>query len=214
MSGYGVARLEEIEEFNDGRAPWQPVRHHFGITGFGINAWTGRQTGDRIINEHDEDEPEGHEELYLVLRGHARFELGGERVDAPAGTLVFAEPGVTRTAFAEQPGTTLIAIGGVPGRAGDNLGWEVFAPVRSAYEAGNYAQAAEQGRRVLEKDPPYAAVFYNVACCESLAGQGAQAVNHLGRAIELSESFRMAAREDSDFDPIREEPGFKELVAD
>ena len=40
------------------------------------------------------------EELYLVLQGRAVFELDGERVDAPAGTFVFARPGVKRTAFA------------------------------------------------------------------------------------------------------------------
>ena len=31
MSGYEVARLDEIEEVTDGREPWRPVRHHFGI---------------------------------------------------------------------------------------------------------------------------------------------------------------------------------------
>jgi hypothetical protein len=55
MSEYAVARLEDIGEISDGREPWRPVRHHFGITSFGINAWTGRETGDRIINEHDEE---------------------------------------------------------------------------------------------------------------------------------------------------------------
>ncbi len=214
MTSYAVARLDDIEESNDGRSPWRPVREHFGITGFAVNAWTGQQAGDRIINEHDEDEPGGHEELYLVLQGRARFELEGETVDAPSGTFVFAAPGVKRTAFAEEPGTTLIAVGGVPGRAVETLGWEVFAPVRPAYEAGNYAEAAEQGRRVLKEHQQYPGVFYNVACCESLAGERAEAVEHLRRAIELSESFLEMAREDPDFDPIRQDPGFKELFSE
>ena len=42
MSGYSVARLDEIDEITDGRCPWRPVRHHFAITSFGVNAWTGR----------------------------------------------------------------------------------------------------------------------------------------------------------------------------
>ena len=75
---------------------------HFGITSFGVNTWTGKSAGDRIINEHDEADE--HEELYLVQQGRATFELDGERVDAPAGTLVFARPGVKRTAFAEEAG--------------------------------------------------------------------------------------------------------------
>jgi mannose-6-phosphate isomerase-like protein (cupin superfamily) len=49
--------------------------------------------GDRLINEHDESqEHDLQEELYLVQRGRATFELDGERVDAPAGTLVFVRP--------------------------------------------------------------------------------------------------------------------------
>ena len=66
MSGYAVARLDEIDEITDGREPWRPIRHHFGITSFGVNAWTGREAGDRIINEHDEKDE--NEELYLVHR--------------------------------------------------------------------------------------------------------------------------------------------------
>src|SRR5205823_3709909 len=82
----------------------------------GVNAWAGRDAGDRIINEHDESEDEDlQEELYLVQRGRATFELDGQRVDAPAGTLVFARPGVKRTAFAEEAGTTIVALGGTPG---------------------------------------------------------------------------------------------------
>jgi hypothetical protein len=67
MSKYAAARLDQIEELTDGRCPWRPVRHHFGITSFGINAWTGREAGDRIINEHDEsDADDQQEELYFV----------------------------------------------------------------------------------------------------------------------------------------------------
>ena len=83
-----------------------------------MNAFTGKEAGDRIINEHDESEEQDlQEELYLVQRGRARFELDGEPVDAPAGTFVFARPDVKRTAFAEEPGTTIVAIGGDAGEA-------------------------------------------------------------------------------------------------
>ena len=109
MSRYAVAHLDEIDEISDGRCPSRPIRHHFGITSFGVNAWTGREAGDRIINEHDEGQDDGDEELYLVQRGRARFELDGEPVQAPVGTLVFVPPDVKRTAFAEEPGTTIVA---------------------------------------------------------------------------------------------------------
>ena len=213
MSRYAVARLEEIDEISDGRCASRPVRYHFGITSFGVNAWTGREAGDRIINEHDEaNDEEGQEELYLVHSGRARFELDGEHVDAPAGTFVFVRPGVKRTAFAEEPGTTLIALGGTPGEAYEPTGFELWAPLMPLYEAGRYAEAADRGRELITAHPEYPGLLYNLACCESLAGRAADAIEHLRLAIERSEQSRSLATRDSDFDPIRDEPAFKELV--
>jgi tetratricopeptide (TPR) repeat protein len=213
MTRYAAARLDEIEEIDDGRCPLQPVRLHFGITSFGVNAWTGRKAGDRIINEHDEAEGEdGQEELYLVQRGRARFELDGERVDAPAETFVFVRPGVKRTAFAEEPGTTIIALGGSPGKAYEPEGFEIWAPLAPLYHAGKYAEAANRGRELITANPEYPGLLYNVACCESLAGRSDDAVEHLRLAIEHSDRFRSLAAGDSDFDPIRDDPAFKELV--
>ena len=73
-------------------AKWTPVRNHFGITAFGVNAYTARNTGDRLIGEHDHADPtdEQHQELYFVHAGHARFQVDGQDVDAPAGTFVSA----------------------------------------------------------------------------------------------------------------------------
>jgi mannose-6-phosphate isomerase-like protein (cupin superfamily) len=214
MSDYAVARIDEIDEITDGRVPWRPVRFHFGITSFGVNAFTGREAGDRLINEHDEShESDLQEELYLVQRGRARFELAGESVDAPAGTLVFVPPTVKRTAFAEEPGTTIVALGGTPGKAYEPTGGELWMPLHRLYEAGEYAEAADRGRDLIEAHPEYPGPLYNLACCESLAGRTADAIKHLGLAIDRSEQFRPMAAGDSDFDPIRDEDGFKELIA-
>jgi len=211
MSEYAVARLDEIEEVSDGRCPLRPVRHHFGITSFGVNTWTGRSAGDRIINEHDEADED--EELYLVQSGRATFELEGERVDAPAGTFVFAAPGVKRTAFAEEPGTTIVAIGGTPGKAYEAVGWELWASAAGRlYQSGEYAEAADRARPIVDAHPEYPLLAYNLACCESLAGRKADAIEHLRRAIEGSERAREFAAGDSDLDPIRDEPAFKELL--
>ncbi len=211
MVDYAVARLEEIDEISDGRCPFRPVRHSFGITSFGVNAWTAREAGDRIINEHDEAD-EG-EELYVVISGAATFELDGERVAAPAGTFVFARPGVRRTAFAEEPGTTILAVGGTPGQPYEPEGWEIWAPFNRLYLEGQYADAADAAGPVVEAHPEYAGLLYNLACCESLAGRTQDAIGHLGLAIEKSERFREFAAGDSDFDAIREQAGFQELVS-
>jgi tetratricopeptide (TPR) repeat protein len=213
MGDFAVAHLDEIDEVSDGRCPWRPVRHHLGITSFGVNAFTARDAGDRLINEHDEaDEGDRQEELYLVQRGRATFELDGERVDAPAGAFVFARPGVKRTAFAGEPGTTVVVVGAVPEQAYEPSGWEVWLPLHSLYEAGEYAKAADLGRERIEANPQYANPLYNLACCEALAGRNAHAIEHLRLAIDRSERLRTLAAEDSDLDSIRGEPAFQELV--
>lgn len=212
MSDWKIARLDEIEEMADGRVPWRPVRHHLGITAFGVNAWTGKAAGDRIVNEHDEDEPDAHEELYVVLSGRARFELDGETRDAPAGSLVFVPPGVKRTAFAEEPETTILAVGNAAGRPYVVSGWELWAAVRPLYEAGEYEQAADRAREIADANPGMPGLLYNLACCESLAGRKADALEHLRASIEGAAEFREYARGDSDLDAIRDEPAFRQLV--
>jgi hypothetical protein len=215
MTDYAIAHLDEIDEATDGRAPWRPVRHHFGITSFGINAWTGRDAGDRIINEHEEtsDGEEEDEELYLVHSGRARFELDDQQVDAPAGTFVYAAPRVKRTAFAEEPGTTIVAIGGRRGQAYQPYGWEVWRPFHNLYEQGDYDAAIEQARGPVEASG-LPMPLYNLACCEALAGRKSEAIEHLRVALEAGggDRLRSLAAEDSDLDAIRDEPAFKELV--
>jgi hypothetical protein len=89
---------------------------------------------------------------------------------------------------------------------------ELWEPLRPLYEAGAYAEAADRGREALDAHPGYPDLLYNVACCESLAGRPGDAVEHLAQALEIWDGFREMAREDSDFDPIRGEPGFVGLV--
>jgi mannose-6-phosphate isomerase-like protein (cupin superfamily) len=211
MAEYTVAHLSEIEELTDGREPFRPVRHKFGITSFGVNAWTAREPGDRIINEHDEAGED--EELYVVLSGRATFELDGERVNAPPETFVYAPPGVKRTAYAEEPNTTILALGGRPGQAYEPDGWEIWAPFNPLYLEGRYAEAADAAREVAQAHPEYAGLLYNLACCESLAGRTGDAIEHLELAIGRSERFRSFAAGDSDFDPIRKDPAFQALVS-
>jgi tetratricopeptide (TPR) repeat protein len=211
MSGYTVTAIDRIEQVSDGRCPWRPVRHHLGITSFGVNEWSASDAGDRLVNEHDEAD-DGSEELYVVLRGRATFELDGERVDAPAGTLVYARPGVTRTAFAEEAETSVLALGAVPGKAYEADGWEIWAPLDPLYQAGDYAGVIERGRDAIEAQSTYGMPLYNLACCESLAGRTDDAIEHLRRAIGISERLREHAESDTDFDGIRGEPAFAELV--
>ena len=213
MERYAVAQLAEIPEITDGRCPFRPVRQHLGITSFGVNAMSAGAAGDRLINEHDEAEPESGEELYLVTSGHARFELDGEAHDAPAGTFVLAQPGVKRTAFALEAGTTVLVVGGAPtGRPYQPSGWELFVPLMGLFESGDYEQGADRGAELLADDPPYGNVYYNVACFESRVGRTELALTHLRRALELMPELTEMAREDEDLAALREEPAFAEIT--
>jgi hypothetical protein len=88
--------------------------------------------------------------------------------------------------------------------------WALLAPL---YEAGEYAEVADRGRELIDANPANAQLLYNVACCESLAGRSVEAIEHLRRAIDVvPEPLRTLASGDSDFDPIRDEPAFKELI--
>jgi hypothetical protein len=214
MAAFSVARLESIAEIDDGRAPFRPVRHHFGITTFGVNAMTARADGDRLINEHEETEPESGEELYVVISGHASFELAGEVQDAPAGTLVHVPAGIKRTAFAHTAGTTVLAIGGGPaGKPYQPSGWELFAPLYPLFESGEYELGADRAQALLVGDPPYAGLYYPPACFESQAGRTDAALAHLSRAVELSPDLAALARDDEDFTALREHAAFKQIVA-
>jgi tetratricopeptide (TPR) repeat protein len=213
MTGYAIAHIDDIPELESAdESPMRPVRHHFGITGFGVNAWTAKDAGDRIINEHREDGPGEQEELYVVIRGRAVFELEGERRDAPEGTFVFVPPDVMRTAFAEEAGTTVVSVGGFADRPYDPVGWELWYPLRMRYEAGEHEEVLAELREAVAANPQYGLLHYNLACLESLTGGTAAALEHLRRAIELSDRFRDYAKEDSDLDAVRDEAEFKELV--
>jgi quercetin dioxygenase-like cupin family protein len=214
MAAYAVAHLDEIEELPDAGSHYRPIRHRLGITAFGVTAWTGHAAGDPVINEHDEDDPSADQELFLVLRGHAVFEIEGDRVDAPAGTLVSVPPRTKRAASASENGTMILALEGTPGKGYDARGWELWAPLAPRYQAGEYAEVADRLADVVTAAPQYPMLFFNLACCESLSGRTSDALDHLRHAVEMSEEFRENARTDSDLDPIRDEPAFQRLVRD
>ena len=214
MSRWRTAKLKEIEP----RDRWFPIRDHLGVSAFGINAWSGPEAGDQIIGTHSE-EPTGHEELYLVLEGHATFTVDDTAIDAPAGTLVFVpEPTSDRGAVARAPGTMVLALGNKPGEAYEVQQWELGSeynhPAMLHYRAGRYAEAAEVLRKGVAAMPDNANLHYNLACFAALSDSADESFEHLRRSIELSPSFRAAALTDSDFDPVRDDPRFGETVAE
>ena len=130
--GVVTAHLDEIPTLrldSEAEPDWKPLRHHLGIGAFGVNAWVAPEAGGQAVERHDEAPEDGgtngHEELYVVVRGHARFTVGDEEIDAPEGTLVFiADPALVREAIASEPGTTVLAIGAARGVAFEPSDWE------------------------------------------------------------------------------------------
>src|SRR5437868_6907537 len=117
---YETAQISELTR--DGG--WAPLRRHFDVRAFGINAWTAAETGETLIGEHDEIRS-GHEEMYIVLSGSATFTVDGETLDAVPGTIVFVrDPATKRAAVADEGGTTVLSIGGAPGEGYRLRAWE------------------------------------------------------------------------------------------
>jgi hypothetical protein len=132
--GFAAVHVDAVRrgpDRGDGVAELKPVRRHLGIEAFGANARVARDAGEILVLPHDERAggpfgTAGHEELFVVLRGHAVFTVGGEEVDAPAGTLVFVrDPALTRSAVATASDTAVLALGGAPGEAYRVAAWEL-----------------------------------------------------------------------------------------
>ncbi len=122
MAAYEKAHIDEIA--SEKWPHWIPIRHHFAIQTFGVNAYRG-DAGEGGVPEHDESDS-GEPELYYVASGHATFTVAGEEVDAPAGTCVWVpEAGARRSAEARTDGTLILAIGAAaPGKVYAPDGWD------------------------------------------------------------------------------------------
>jgi tetratricopeptide (TPR) repeat protein len=213
-----VAHLDELDRIAVGEHGllWRPVRRRLGIEAFGVNAWTAEEAGQEVVEHHDETGTGAgrHEELYIVVRGRARFQLDEEEFDAPVGTCVFVrDPTVRRGAYAEEPGTTVLAMGGKPGSPFEVSPWESYFAAIPLSAAGDHDAAAALIREALERSPDNSSVLYNLACAESLGGHTEAALEHLTRAIELDSRCAEWAESDRDFDPIRADPRFGSAVA-
>jgi len=209
---FRVLRLDEVDGYADeGKPRWHMIRTMLGIESFGINAWRATEAGQEIIGEHDElgQGAGGHEELYLVLGGRATFTIDGERIAAPAGSLVYVrDPGARRSAVADEATTTILVIGGRPGSAFAVSPWERSAEALRFWTTGEWDRAIDVLSTQLAEDPGNANVLYNLACAECRGGRLEAALTHLGEAVELERRFRRNAQGDPDLAAIRDDPRF------
>ena len=206
MNAAHVDELDRIE-MPDGFV-WRPVRRRFGIRGFGVNAYTAREAGGQIVEEHSESELE-HEEIYLVLRGRVRFRVEGEEHELGPGELVFLrDPMLRRGAGALDADAVVLALGGKPGVAHEVSAWETMFLAVPAMREERWDEAIRLHEEALAEKPDHPALLYNLACMEARGGRPADALEHLRRAVELEPKWAAHAAKDGDFETIRDAPGF------
>ena len=205
---YEVAHLDELERFpvDDEGLVWRPVRRKLGIEAFGCNAYTAAKAGDRVVEEHSEQD--GHEELYFVANGRATFTLDDEEHDVPAGTFVFCRPGTKRGAVAAEAGTTVVAFGAKPGVPHEISKWEQIFVAFGHLRNGDEAEGRKAMSAAIAAKPDAWQGHFNAACFEALTKNRDAAIEELRRAIELDPAAKEYAATDSDFDWLRDDPAF------
>lgn len=216
---YAFATLDELEPAarlapgatDDGRKRFD-VRRTLDIAAFGVQAFSA-PSGVTVINEHDETllGEAGQEELYVVLSGAATFEIDGETIEASTGALVNVQPTAKRKATATEDDTTILVVGATRGKAYE-LTPEEASEAFAAYSAGDYEEALAKMLVVAEKQPDNPVTHFNVGCFAARAGHTDQAIEALGRAVEINDRIKELMATDEDLDSIREDPRFIELA--
>ncbi len=210
MVDYAVAHLDEIEEIDDGRSPYRPVRHHLGIT---PSARRRGRPALPVTGSSTSTTRQRRERRALPRHARACCVRGRrDRVDAPAGTFVAAPPGEARR-VAEEAGTTVVVVGAARDKPYEASGWEIGRRSMRATRRG-----VRRGRRASARDRCRASAVRLAVLQPRLLREphrpDGRAVGHVRQAIELSEKFRTYARHDSDLDALRGDAAFQRLVGD
>ena len=207
---FRITRVDDLERVPLEAGIWRPIRRTLGMTSVAVNAYTGAKAGDDVIEPHDETSAGagGHEELYLVVEGDAVFEIDGERVEAPAGTMILIDVGTSRAASARADETTVVVIGGPPGTALPISPFEHWYAAGPAYLAGDYDRAYEIASAGLADYPDHPTLNYQLACYRALGGNPEEALRHFQIAAAANPDVVEWAAGDEDLDSIRDLSGY------
>jgi tetratricopeptide (TPR) repeat protein len=85
--------------------------------------------------------------------------------------------------------------------------WVYAATV--AQNSGDEAAALRHLQRALSEDPRHDLAHYMMAVASVQRNEVALAVEHLRRAVSLNPENRSRARQDQDFDPLRDDAGYR-----
>jgi mannose-6-phosphate isomerase-like protein (cupin superfamily) len=209
---FAVVSLDELERYlaMSGAPVLMPIRRMLDVRAFGINCWTA-PVGAPVIERHSE--PDGDEEVYVVVCGRVRFTVDDESFEAGPATLVHVRPDPLREAVALESETLVLAFGAKPGEAFEPKSWEDFQiALAEAYVRSEEDARALLGER-LAREPEAWQPSYNAACFEALTGNIDTAFEHLAHALTLGPPrVRQLAADGADFAALRSEPRWHQLL--
>jgi mannose-6-phosphate isomerase-like protein (cupin superfamily) len=107
VSDYKVKSIDELEAIHQGAVKLAAAE--LGIESFGMQV-LDFPAGFPHYPEHDHT-ADGQEEVYVVLRGSAEFQIDGERTAVESGQLVRVGPAATRKLVPGPDGVRVLAIG-------------------------------------------------------------------------------------------------------
>lgn len=115
MPDVTIMHIEELESAQTPGVPEGLFRYagkSLGVQAWGMNVLTLPPGWDRYP-EHDHSD-DGHEEVYVVLRGSATLHVGEHRFELAQGTFTRVGPSDARKIVPGPEGVTFIALGGTP----------------------------------------------------------------------------------------------------
>ena len=116
--------------------------------------------------------------------------------------------------MAGEPGTTVLALGGLPGGAFRPMAWEANRDVLERFEAGDYAGAKQLLLAAFERYGDQDLLHYNLACAEARLGDADAALAELAASIEQRPEYAENARNDPDLAALHGHERFARLVGE
>jgi uncharacterized cupin superfamily protein len=110
--GHTVKRIDEMEAIFHGA--FRRAAAELGVESFGMQIFD-LPPGYQDYPEHDHSE-DGQEEVYVVLRGSAEFQVDGESVPVDGERLLRVASGTKRKLVPGAEGVRILAIGGASGK--------------------------------------------------------------------------------------------------